>query len=60
MAYLSLRNVVKHILTKVIANRLKPVMSKLVDGTQSRLIPVRHGYDIIVVSQEILHSLMKK
>lgn len=53
-------NVIIKIVTKVVANRLKPVMNDLVGVEQANFIPGRHTIDNIVVAQEALHSLRKK
>lgn len=42
------------------ANRLKPVMPKLVGVDQTSFIPNRHASDNIVLVQELIHSMKKK
>lgn len=56
---IALSNVVK-IITKIIANRLKPVMSSLVGETQCSFILGRQGIDNVVIVQEIIHSMRRK
>lgn len=53
-------NVVIKIFTKVIANRIEPVINDLIGVEQACFIPGWHTIDYIVVEQEALHSLRKK
>lgn len=55
-----LSNVVIKIISKVIANWLKPLMKELVGMEQSSFIPSRHTTDHIVVAQEVIHSFRHK
>lgn len=55
-----LSNVIMKIVSKVIANRFKPVMPVLVGREQSSFISGRHATDNIVVAQEMIHSLRKR
>lgn len=55
-----LSNVVIKIITKVIANRMKPLMNDLVGLNQARFIPGRHTTDNILVAQEVVHSVHRK
>lgn len=57
---IALCNTVVKILTKVLANLLKPLMNKLTDVTQSGFIPGCQGTDNTIVVQEILHSMRKR
>lgn len=54
---ISLCNVSYKVITKVMVNRLKPVLEKLVSQEQSSFVPGRQIVDNIMVYQEILHSL---
>lgn len=54
-----LSNVVIKIVSKVIANRLKPLMSDLVGPEQASFIPDRQSTDNIIIAQEAIHSLRK-
>ncbi|CAL1380726.1 unnamed protein product [Linum trigynum] len=57
---ISLNNVVLKAITKAIANRLKPLMPKLVAPTQSGFIKGRQTNDNIILLQETLHTLRSK
>lgn len=57
---IALCNVVVKAVTKVIANRLKSLMPKLITPTQSSFIPGRQAADNIVLAQEVLHSMRKR
>lgn len=53
---ISLCNVCYKVITKVMVNRMKPLLEKLVSREQSSFIPGRQIADNIVVYQEVLHS----
>lgn len=55
-----LSNVVMKIISKVIANRLRLIMQKLVGLEQASFIPGRHTTDNIVVVQEAIQTLRRK
>lgn len=57
---ISLCNVVLKLVLKILANRIKPLMSKLSEVFQASFIPGRSPTDNIVVAQEILHSMCRK
>lgn len=48
------------LVTKIIVNRLKPLMSKLVSPAQTSFVPGRHMTENILIAQEILHSFHTK
>lgn len=54
---ISLCNVTYKIITKILEQRLRPVMSQLVNPCQSNFIPNRQSRDNIVIAQEIFHSI---
>ena len=54
---ISLCNVVLKMITKVMANRLKPILPKLVSPKQSRFVEGRQILDGIILTQEMIHSL---
>lgn len=56
---ISLCNVSYKIITKVMVNRIKPILERLVSQEQSSFVPGRQIVDNIVVYQEVLHSLRK-
>nr|KYP56436.1 Retrovirus-related Pol polyprotein LINE-1 [Cajanus cajan] len=57
---ISLCNVSYKILTKVLANRLRQVMEKLVHPNQCSFIPNRQSKDNIIIFQEVIHSMRYK
>ncbi|CAL1384036.1 unnamed protein product [Linum trigynum] len=57
---ISLNNVALKAITKAMANRLKPLMPKLVAPTQSGFIKGRQTNDNILLLQETLHSLRNR
>ncbi|QHO04427.1 LINE-1 retrotransposable element ORF2 protein [Arachis hypogaea] len=60
MRPISLCNVSYKIITKIIANRLRKVMEKLVTLTQCSFISGRHSTDNIIITQEVIHSMRNK
>lgn len=56
---ISLCNVLYKGLAKVIVNRLKPLMDKLVSPYQTSFVPRRSIHDNIVVAKETVHSMKK-
>lgn len=57
---ISLCNVLVKLNTKIIANRLRPMMCKLVGEAQCGFIPGRQAADNIILAQEALHPMRKK
>ncbi|XP_050207419.1 uncharacterized protein LOC126656837 [Mercurialis annua] len=57
---ISLCNVSYKIITKIIANRLKSIMSQIIGPAQTSFIVGRHITDNIILAQEIVHSMRKK
>lgn len=54
---ISLCNVIVKAISKVLANRLKPVMEKLMGSGQTSFIPGRSATDNIIAAQEFLHTV---
>lgn len=50
-------NVLVKVISKVLANRLKPMMSKITAKMKSSFIPGRLALDNITAPQKIIHSL---
>ncbi|KAF8413392.1 hypothetical protein HHK36_001373 [Tetracentron sinense] len=57
---ISLCNVSMKVISKVLMNRLRPLLPKLIALTQSSFIPGRVTNKNIIITQEILHSMRKK
>ena len=57
---IGLCNVVYKIITKVIVNRLKPILPGLISNTQASFVPGRQITDNIVIMQEVLHTMRRK
>lgn len=57
---ISLCNVVVKIISKVVANHLRPLMAKLTAPNQSSFVPTRQATDNIVLVQEVIHSLKNR
>ena len=48
------------VITKILANRLKPILDRLISPTQSAFVPGRSIHDNSVLVQDAIHSLKKK
>lgn len=57
---ISLCNVSYRVITKIIAERLKGMMSNLVSPCQCSFIPNRHSGDNIIIAQEVFHLIRTK
>ncbi|XP_052112461.1 uncharacterized protein LOC127744218 [Arachis duranensis] len=57
---ISLCNVSYKVVTKILANRLRSVMNKLVRPNQCSFIPGRQSADNIIITQEVIHSMRNK
>ncbi|XP_028094336.1 uncharacterized protein LOC114294405 [Camellia sinensis] len=57
---ISLCNVSYKILSKILVNRIRPLLQDLVGPTQSSFIPGRSTHDNIIITQELIHTLRKK
>jgi hypothetical protein len=57
---ISLCNIIYKIISKLLANRLKPLLSKIISTFQSAFVPGRHIQDNSILSHEMLHSFKNK
>lgn len=57
---ISLCNVIYKLITKLVVNRLKPVLPQLVSPTQGSYVPGRQISDNVVIFQEVIHSMRSK
>lgn len=57
---IGLCNVSYKIITKVIVNRIKPILPILISNTQASFVPGRQITDNIVIVQEVLHTMRRK
>ena len=57
---ISLCNVSLKIITKLLVNRIKPLMPNLIGPAQTSFVPGRHITDNIILAQEIIHSMRTK
>lgn len=48
------------IVTKVIVNRIRPILNRIVSPTQSSFLPGRSTMDNIIIVQELIHTSNKK
>ena len=57
---IGLCNIVYKVVTKVLVNRLKPVLPSLISPTQCSFVPNRQIIDNVVIMQEMLHTMRRK
>ena len=57
---IALCNVVYKVISKILANRVKPFLNSLVCPTQTAFVPNRSIHDNSVIVQEILHKMKRK
>ncbi|GAA0169690.1 hypothetical protein LIER_40808 [Lithospermum erythrorhizon] len=54
---ISLCNIVAKIVSKVLANRLRPILMVIISETQSAFLPGRIISDNILIAHEVLHYM---
>lgn len=47
------------VLTKIVVNRLKPLLPDIISPNQTGFIPTRSIHENIIVAQEMMHSMRK-
>lgn len=57
---ISLCNVLTKVISKVLTNRLRSLMTQLTGQCQSSFIPRRSTSDNIIIAQEVIHSLRRR
>jgi hypothetical protein len=57
---ISLCNIVYKIISKILANRLKTTLPKIISPLQSAFVPKRNIQDNIILAHELLHSFKAK
>jgi hypothetical protein len=57
---ISLCNIVYKIITKILANRLKLLLPKIISPLQSAFVPARNIQDNVILAHELLHSFKNK
>jgi hypothetical protein len=53
---ISLCNVCYKIISKLLVNRIRPLLNKLIDPAQTAFVPNRRIYENLVVAQEVVHN----
>lgn len=57
---ITLLNVIFNVISKVIVNRFRPLMTKLVGPYQNSFLPGRSTLDNVILTQEVVHSMNRK
>ena len=57
---ISLYNLVYKIVSKILVERIRPYLSKLVSPIQLAFVPRRKGIDNVLVAQELFYALDRK
>jgi hypothetical protein len=58
--HISLCNIIYKIISKLLANRLKPLLNKFFSPFQTAFVPNRNIYDNSILAHEMLNSLKSK
>jgi hypothetical protein len=56
---ISLCNFYYKIIAKIMVNRIRPLLSKLIDPSQAAFVPGRWIAENVVIAQEIVHNFKK-
>lgn len=57
---IALCNTIYKVISKILANRMKPLLNRLISPFQSAFIPGRQISDNTTVAHELLHNMRKK
>lgn len=57
---IALYNVIYKVISKLIANRLKPLLNGIISPTQCSFIHGRHSLDNVIIAQEVLWKTRKE
>ncbi|XP_031130731.1 uncharacterized protein LOC116032362 [Ipomoea triloba] len=57
---ITLLNVAFKVISKVLVNRMRPIMCKLIGPHQNSFLPGRSTLDNVILTQEIIHNMHKK
>ncbi|KAL3503117.1 hypothetical protein ACH5RR_037566 [Cinchona calisaya] len=57
---ISLCNIFYKAITKLLANKLKPILNSCISCNQVAFVPGKHIFDNIIVAHEFLHFVKKK
>jgi hypothetical protein len=57
---ISLCNIIYKIISKLLAYRLKPLLSKIISPFQTTFVPGRHIQDNSILTHEMFHTLKNK
>ena len=57
---ISLRNVVSRIISKVLANQIKPILPNVISDSQSAFVPSRNITNNTIVAFEMIHRMRNR